>query len=219
MWDVKEDLDRDGKDVPCNTHIYFKVRDKKLNMTVCNRSNDGTGSVRCQRSTYCQCYKNTFALRLEIAVGEYTQISDSFHVYQNDVWERCKELGVIDIYSWRSTKNDYEYIKQKDLVPLITNSRTFQWELDLFFAAFDDVITTGELFSTKDYIRTNKNFQNPSIRDIAIPMVNAYMFHKHRQYEDFMLWTNKIKAYDWMKACFEWVRKRDTTFTLKIADN
>ena len=31
--------------------------------------------------------------------------------------------------------------------------------------------------------------------------------------------VNKIKAYDWMKACFEWVRKRDTTFTLKIADN
>ena len=107
-----------------------------------------------------------------------------FIICQNDVWERCKELGVIDIYSWRSTKNDYEYIKQKDLVPLITNSRTFQWELDLFFAAFDDVITTGELFSTKDYMGPIKTFQNPSIRDIAIPMVNAYMFHKHRQYED-----------------------------------
>ena len=55
------------------------------------------------------------SLRLEITFGEYAQISDSFHIYQNDVWERCKELGVIDIYGWRFTKNDCEYIKQKDL--------------------------------------------------------------------------------------------------------
>jgi thymidylate synthase len=40
MWDPHEDLARKGKDVPCNTHIYFKIREGKLCMTVCNRSND-----------------------------------------------------------------------------------------------------------------------------------------------------------------------------------
>lgn len=221
MWDVKEDLDREGKDVPCNTNIYFKVRDKKLNMTVCNRSNDMLWGAYGANAVHMSMLQEYMASRIEVAVGEYTQISDSFHVYQNDVWERCKELGVIDIYSWRSTKNDYEYIKQKDLVPLITHSKTFQWELNLFFETFSDVITTGKTFSTKEYIGSGpiKTFQNPSIRDIAIPMVNAYTFHKHRQYENSYAEINKIKAYDWMKACFEWVRKRDTAFTLKIADN
>ena len=190
-------------------------------MTVCNRSNDMLWGAYGANAVHMSMLQEYLASRLEIAVGEYTQISDSFHVYQNDVWERCKELGVIDIYSWRSTKNDYEYIKQKDLVPLITHSKTFQWELNLFFETFDDVITTGKTFSTKEYIGSGpiKTFQNPSIRDIAIPMVNAYLFHKRRRYEDSYAWINKIKAYDWMKACFEWVRKRDTTFTLKIADN
>ena len=40
MWDASQDLGRDCKDVPCNTAIYFKVREGKLNMTVSNRSND-----------------------------------------------------------------------------------------------------------------------------------------------------------------------------------
>jgi thymidylate synthase len=53
MWDPAErvsgdtpergDLEmvaNDGADVPCNTHLYFDVQDGRLNMTVCNRSND-----------------------------------------------------------------------------------------------------------------------------------------------------------------------------------
>ena len=68
-------------------------------------------------------------------------------------------------------------LNKKTFVPLITNSRTFRWELDLFFATFDDVITTGGLFSTKDYLLGPiKTFQNPSIRDIAIPVVGVRVF-------------------------------------------
>ena len=29
MWDANKDLGRDSKDVPCNTSIYFKIRDKQ----------------------------------------------------------------------------------------------------------------------------------------------------------------------------------------------
>ena len=188
-------------------------------MTVCNRSNDMLWGAYGANAVHMSMLQEYMALMIGVEVGVYTQISDSFHVYQNDVWERCKELGVIDIYNWRSTKNDYEYIKQKDLVPLITHSKTFHWELNLFFERFSEVITTGEKFLAEELSPPRQTFQNPSIRDIAIPMVNAYLFHKGRRYEDSYAWINKIKAYDWMKACFEWVRKRDTAFTLKIADN
>src|SRR5512137_1214536 len=40
MWDPEADLGEEGKDFPCNTHLYFRVKDDRLNMTVCNRSND-----------------------------------------------------------------------------------------------------------------------------------------------------------------------------------
>ena len=40
MWSPTGDLGIDAKDVPCNTHIYFRRRGESLDMTVCNRSND-----------------------------------------------------------------------------------------------------------------------------------------------------------------------------------
>ena len=41
MWSPFLDLtDRPLNDRPCNTHIYFRTVAGKLNMTVCNRSND-----------------------------------------------------------------------------------------------------------------------------------------------------------------------------------
>ena len=72
MWDVKEDLDRDGKDVPCNTNIYFKVRDKKLNMTVCNRSNDMLWGAYGANAVHMSMLQEYMASRIEVAVGEYT---------------------------------------------------------------------------------------------------------------------------------------------------
>src|SRR5690606_6235064 len=40
MWDAGHDLGLQSADLPCNTHIYFRIQDDRLNMTVCNRSND-----------------------------------------------------------------------------------------------------------------------------------------------------------------------------------
>ena len=42
MWDAKQDLSHrnESKDLPCNTHVYFSIREGFLDMTVCNRSND-----------------------------------------------------------------------------------------------------------------------------------------------------------------------------------
>src|SRR5690606_5311325 len=42
MWNVQDDLMKISKsaDVCCNTNCYFLITDGKLDMTVCNRSND-----------------------------------------------------------------------------------------------------------------------------------------------------------------------------------
>ena len=40
MWNPWGDLDSSSIDIPCNTNIYFKIREGELQMTVCNRSND-----------------------------------------------------------------------------------------------------------------------------------------------------------------------------------
>ena len=40
MWDPKADIEGTSLDHPCNTQIYFRIRNDAIDMTVCNRSND-----------------------------------------------------------------------------------------------------------------------------------------------------------------------------------
>jgi thymidylate synthase len=73
----------EGKDTPCNNVIFFKVRNNKLEMTVCNRSNDlhyGVFTNLVQFSTI----QEVIAAWLGIEVGTYTQFTDSLHVYLED---------------------------------------------------------------------------------------------------------------------------------------
>jgi thymidylate synthase len=71
------------KDRPCNTTIYFKIREKKLNMTVCNRSNDvhlglyGVNFVQFSR------IQEFMAASLNVGIGKYTHFSDSLHIYDD----------------------------------------------------------------------------------------------------------------------------------------
>lgn len=72
------------KDRPCNTTIYFKVRDGKLNMTVSNRSNDvhlGLYGVNFVQFSCIQMFlKAGFP---DMLTGHYVHISDSLHIYAN----------------------------------------------------------------------------------------------------------------------------------------
>ncbi len=61
MWDPITDLgigQRRSKDLPCNTHVYFKIRDNHLLMTVCCRSNDIVWGAYGANVVICLCYKS-----------------------------------------------------------------------------------------------------------------------------------------------------------------
>ena len=78
-----------GKDVPCNTHIYFDARGGRLNMTVCNRSNDiiwGAYGANVVHMSFLQEY---MSMRVGLPIGVYRQLSNNYHVY-TDVFSREK---------------------------------------------------------------------------------------------------------------------------------
>ena len=80
MWDAVSDLDRDGKDVPCNTSIYFKIdADKRLQMTVCNRSNDIIWGAYGANAVHMSMLQEYMAGALRVGVGTYYQVSDNYH--------------------------------------------------------------------------------------------------------------------------------------------
>lgn len=95
MWDARIDLGGSGKDYPCNTHVYFKVRDDKLHMTVCNRSNDAVWGCYGANAVQFSFLQQFVARLLKVEVGPYLQLSDSLHMYtegkEGAVARRCLE--------------------------------------------------------------------------------------------------------------------------------
>jgi len=220
MWDPKDDLARacnkkiERKDVPCNTNIYFKIRDGKLCMTVCNRSNDMLWGAYGANVVHMSMLQEYMAHNIGVPMGDYTQISDSFHIYQNDVWDRVKHME-LDIYTYRDKKNHYDLIDGYEPVPLVNETESFSRELRFFFDYFDSFrYDSKQIIKRADDIEWNNNI----FPDVAMPMLKAFYYHKERDYLNSYREVQKIKSLDWMEACFEWIRKRDTAYTLTNAE-
>lgn len=87
MWDPNADLGRNFKDIPCNTHAYFRVRDGHLDITVCCRSNDMIWGGYGANAVHFSILLEYMAARIGVKVGRYYQISNNFHAY-NDVFDK-----------------------------------------------------------------------------------------------------------------------------------
>ncbi len=99
LWDSTKDMTIGGS--PCLNHIWFRVRDSKLNMTCVFRSHDMFEGYP----------ENAFGLRVlqeeirkdlnekllkkpqenEIKLGSLVILSQSAHIY-DDSWERCSQI-------------------------------------------------------------------------------------------------------------------------------
>ena len=199
MWDVNQDLGRfSSKDLPCNTHIYFKIRDNKLNMTVCCRSNDMLWGAYGANVVHMSILQEYVATMVEVEIGEYRQVSDSFHIYLNPTWDKVKDLS-INPYTFRHFNNPYDRIEHKH-TPLITDPEVFEWELKRFFT-----------IPPNDFDLHLDGWANPAFKDIAVPMMRAYTLHKEKKYSVYEA-LNDIKPVDWQTACFDWIRKRDKAY-------
>ena len=79
-----DDFNKDSKDIPCNTSIYLKIKNNKLDITILNRSNDLYLGVPYNVFTFylLQLY---IANKLNIDVGMQTHFTDSMHLYTKDL--------------------------------------------------------------------------------------------------------------------------------------
>ena len=203
MLYANKDLGRDSKDVPCNTSIYFKIRDKQLHMTVCNRSNDMLWGAYGANAVHMSMLQEYIAGHLEIDMGTYRQVSDSFHVYHNEVWERVKGVE-IDPWNYSNLKNPYDTLDGITYTNFITNAKVFDWELDRFFHIHPEDMASYD----------DDTWDNPAFKNIAVPMVKTFNAHKKRDYELAYKEVMSILPNDWMTACFDWIKKRDLSWTL-----
>ena len=190
MWDGFHDLDLDTKDQPCNTSIYFKIRDGKLNMTVCNRSNDMIWGAYGANAVHFSVLQEYMASMIGVDVGVYNQVSDSLHVYMNSVWDKVKEMD-------RSMINPYD---QGDTTPYPIVKDPVTWDSELYTFMF-----MAEDSYTPDM---GHRWMNPFFPEVAIPVDFAYKLYKAGKIQKALDELNKCKAEDWRIACTMWIMRR-----------
>lgn len=81
MFDPRVDHNPASLDIPCNTTIYFRIRDNCLDMTVCCRSNDAVWGCYGANVVHMSMLQEVVAAKLAVGMGRYYQFSNDLHYY------------------------------------------------------------------------------------------------------------------------------------------
>lgn len=175
MWEPDSDLTANVKDRPCNTHIYFRIMSGKLNMMVCNRSNDlvwGMFGANIVHMTYLQEF---VAGALGLEVGRYSVATNNLHFYP-DVYPNADTI-------WE--ESIHEAIGFPCEVPILNGDEDYR--------SFH--------LACKEFIEGTELFAHHWLSHVALPMKWAYLDRK-LQYEwackiKDPAW--KVAAISWLK--------------------
>jgi hypothetical protein len=180
MWDADVDT-QFHNDVPCNTHIYFRIVDDELNMTVCNRSNDLVWGMLGANAVHMTLLHELIAEALGIHIGSYRVITNNLHVYTDlpnfpEIWGT---VSTPDIYSGVNAAEPMYLLQSgEDYAMIVRDARSF---------VRGDF---GEL--STDWMKYT-----------AYPMHQAYIARKSRNSSG-RAWIECIAAEDWRTACEFW---------------
>lgn len=73
-----------SKDIPCNTTVYIKIREDKLDLTVLNRSNDLFLGIPYNVFAF-NCLQKYIAHQLNLKPGTQRHFTDSLHLYRENI--------------------------------------------------------------------------------------------------------------------------------------
>jgi hypothetical protein len=222
MWDPSADLDNpNAKDIPCNTHIYFKVREGKLDMTICNRSNDIVWGLYGANAVHMSYLLEWMAAMSGYPAGTMRTVSDSFHAY-TERWEHytglkldsaggsggerasdstnsgetAKAVAYYDPYAQglvRSYPIAGDAVALEDLAP--TLQQRWDEDLDCWFDHFEG------------HVR-NPYYSEGFFSKVVQPLYNAWELWKDRKTELAIRALADCQASDWRLACTEWLQRR-----------
>lgn len=187
MWDAGVDLEKDGKDIPCNDMIKFDAVDGKLNMIVFCRSNDIIWGAYGANAVHMSFLQEYMAAGMGIPTGTYTQISCDFHAYIDVLEKKKKDIHNIDYYLTK----DITY------QPLILENETtdmFDEDCNQFFEGPSDEV--------------NPEWKTDFFKDTVAPMAEIWRIYKTGKKAGALGLCDNIYAGDWKEACKGWIERR-----------
>lgn len=192
MWDPLADLGTDAKDLPCNTHVYFKLRDSKLNMLVSCRSNDLILGCYGANAVHFSVLQEWMAAQLGCGIGVYTHVSDSWHYYVDNPYAKLVQTtDLIERPDYYVTGGAPQQTRSINLI----NGGTAQW--------YDELL----VFMT-DQWHEAAVYKDTFFSRVAFPMRAAWDCYKRGDFETALHLAGGIAAPDWARASVEWLQRR-----------
>lgn len=181
MWDPVADLGSLVRDVPCNTHIYPRVRDiaaggpSVLDITVCCRSNDIFMGAYGANAVHFSILQEYLAARIGVEVGTYYQFSNNFHAYQRDL-DRFQQPSVF------MARENHFYTQHRPM-RLVDNPATFDDELIALLAGH------------------SVDVHNHFLALVAMPMCMANFSRRHGDRDEALrILAGAPQDVDWIQA-------------------
>lgn len=188
MWDPYIDpavAEAGGKDVPCNTQVYFNVRPNgELDMTVTNRSNDMIWGCYGANAVHMSILHEYVSIATGLPLGKYYQVSNDLHMYERH-WDLLNQLPM----------EDFPYSKMEDPQPLMVNEET----TEMFDRDLMDFLAGP--YSVRAYRTT-------WFHETIAPMALAHMAYKEGRFHAALDFASQIESVDWEIACTEWLQRR-----------
>lgn len=215
MWD-KGGCDNDlllavgenqGKDVPCNTHVYFDVKDGNLNQTVLCRSNDVIWGAYGANAVHFSVLLEYMAAKTGYAVGVYRQFSNNFHIYPAIFQQRGEDArdALHALASDAQEHDHYRYVERDINAGTMFNTPIEDWERDLL-RFLDEPTGACTLFNDVFF------------KECAVPMYAAWTARKRKWSTGLAdLRNSDMRTYypDWYRACTEWIGRREARKEVK----
>lgn len=200
MW-AAEDLQKatdspDCKDVPCNTQVFFKIRNDKLQMTVSCRSNDIIWGTYGANAVHFSILQEYIAAKIGVPMGTYYHLSDSYHAYEDvfqktyDALKNPKKVIGEDIL-WYDSYLGLNKGMHYTPAPIFTEPEHADRDLGMFIDS-----------------PMRHAYKNSFFEETAIPMLLAWEYYKTKSYKESLKMANRIESLDWKKASIEWLERR-----------
>lgn len=198
IWHPQMDLGAVTKDVPCNDMLMFDIVEGKLNMTVCNRSNDCILGAYGANVVQFSMLQEFIAASVDVEVGVYVQQSNNFHVYEdNPFWVKYidgETTSLDNVFNPYMSPNIHPY--QLAIDP--SDARDVMFDCKALCHAAE----SGDRPLVNDF------YHSAYFTDVVLPMIRTYDLYKSKDFKGALKETINIAAPDWGRAAREWVTRR-----------
>jgi thymidylate synthase len=197
MWDTDTDLlepdyvdDETGdifpepRDLPCNTHLYPRIVNSRLDITICCRSNDIIWGAYGANAVHFSVLQEYLAAAIGVKVGTMYQLSNNFHGY----------VDVLDKTRPTTEFHDPYALDEVTSLPMVTDPLHFVGDCEQFCF-------------TEPEKNLSVRYANEWFATVAAPMRLAALRHRQRDHLAALEMASRVAAPDWQRAAVAWLER------------